>query len=294
MKFACGSNFDIINLECGVNLIENKKKKTGGKDYYKKYGRCSFEIFQDQLNKTTSNFGQLDNNIINININDSNNDNDKYLKTEFDLPPLNLKKMRREKTEYEIKNIEPNVAGDILNVKTKNLKLALSSLDLINENNIKGINEQNLDKQINILKNNNIKEIKKEKDKKDFGDINVFNKTLMKNKLWGDPNESFKNTPYMTRKDPIKPNKKLLQKEISHNELNRSPRRRLPPISPTLKLYEEQANQMNNGKNNIKNKSKKKLKEMKNLNLSKDSLENNKNKYFTANTSGVYNINNNE
>ena len=77
-KFASGSNFEIMNPECGVNLIENKKRKTGGKDYYQKYGRCSFEIFQDQLNKTSSGLYRInDNNIINININDDKNNNAK-------------------------------------------------------------------------------------------------------------------------------------------------------------------------------------------------------------------------
>ena len=290
MKFASGSNFDIINLECGVNLIENQKKKTGGKDYFQKYGRCSFEIFQEKLNKTSTNFFGLNNNdIINVNINDE----DKSVKTNIDLPPLNIKKLKREKTEYEMKRTGPNSTNNIINLKTKNLKLALNNLDLINENKIKKLNENNIENKINFLKNIGTKE-KDINIKKDLGAINIFNKTLMKNKLWGDPNESFKNSPYMTRKDPIKPNKKFLQKEISQNELNRSPRRRLPPISPTLQLYEEQVNQMNIGKNNIKNKAKKKLKEMKNLNLSKDSLYNNKSKYYTANTSGVNNINNNE
>ena len=204
--------------------------------------------------------------------------------------------MRREKTEYEIKNTEPNAMNNFINLKTKNLKLALSSLDLINENNIKEINKHNLDKKNILLKANNIKEIKRDidKDKKDFGDINVFNKTLMKNKLRGDPNESFKNNPYMTRKYPIKPDKKFIQKEISQNELNRSPRKRLPPISSALKLYEEQVHKIGSNKNNIKNKSKNTLKEMHNLNVSKDSLYDNKSKYFTSNTSGVNNINNNE
>ena len=271
IKFASGSNFEIMNLECGVNLIEDKKKKSGGKDFFQKYGRCSFEIFQDQLNKTS-----LNNNLININVNNSDSDNDKHMKTEIGLPPLNIKKMKREKTEYNIKNTEPNVTNNILNLKTKNLKIALSNLDLINEKNIREINGKNLEK-INLLKNNSIKNIKK--DKKDFGEINIFNRTLMKNKLWGDPNESFQNL-YMTNKYPVKPENTFLKREISQNELNHSPRRRLPPISSAVKLFEEQTNQYNN----TNNKAKKKLKDIKNHNLSKDSLYENKSKYFISKT----------
>ena len=278
MKFASGSNFDIINLECGVNLIENQKKKTGGKDYFQKYGRCSFEIFQEKLNKTSTNFFGLNNNdIINVNINDE----DKSVKTNIDLPPLNIKKLKREKTEYEMKRTGPNSTNNIINLKTKNLKLALNNLDLINENKIKKLNENNIENKINFLKNSGTKE-KDINIKKDLGAINIFNKTLMNNKLWGDPTESFQNQ-YITRKFPIKPEKKYLIKEKSQNELNHSPRTRLPPI---LTAMNEQDNKIENSKFSFNKKVKKKLKDLKKQNLSKDSLYENKSKKFL---SGFYN-----
>ena len=52
-KYASGSNFNLIKLECGVELTENKRKKSGGKNYFEKYGRFSYELFQNRLNKTT-------------------------------------------------------------------------------------------------------------------------------------------------------------------------------------------------------------------------------------------------
>ena len=272
MKFASGSNFDIINLECGVNLIENQKKKTGGKDYFQKYGRCSFEIFQEKLNKTSTNFFGLNNNdIINVNINDE----DKSVKTNIDFPPLNIKKLKREKTEYEMKRTGPNSTNNIINLKTKNLKLALNNLDLINENKIKKLNENNIENKINFLKNIGTKE-KDINIKKNLGAINIFNKTLMNNKLWGDPTESFQNQ-YITRKFPIKPEKKYLIKEKSQNKLNHSPRKRLPPI---LTAMNEQDNKIEKSKFSFNKKVKKKLKDLKKQNLSKDSLYENKSKNF--------------
>ena len=273
LKFASGSNFEIMNLECGVNLIENKKKKTGGKDYFQKYGRCSFEIFQDQLNKTNSFYQQGNLNIININASDSED----YIKTEISLPPVKAKKLKREKTDYEIKISEPNFGNNMLNSKTKNLKAALSNLDLINEKKFNEFTKTNYEnKNWDILKNNNMKG--GEKEKINLGEINIFNKSLMKNKLWGDPNES--QSPYMTRKYPIKP-EKFLQREKSQDKLNNSPRKRLPPINSAIKLYNLQVSQTQNGGFHlIKNKNN--FKEIKNINLSKDSLYGNKNKNFLS------------
>ena len=37
-KYTSGSNFNLIKLECGVELTENKRKKSGGKNYFEKYG----------------------------------------------------------------------------------------------------------------------------------------------------------------------------------------------------------------------------------------------------------------
>ena len=36
-----------MNLECGVNLTENNQKKSGGRDYLHKYGRFSFDIYEN-------------------------------------------------------------------------------------------------------------------------------------------------------------------------------------------------------------------------------------------------------
>lgn len=284
MKFAAGSNFEIINLECGVNLIENKKRRTGGKDFYTKYGRCSFEMFQDQLNKTSTSFYGLDKNIINVDVREEKNQK----KTEMELPPVKKKKLNKGKSDLEIKITENNIPNNVMSLKTKNLKIALNNLDLINENKLKEMSENNLEnKKVDILKNNNMKK----KDKKDLGTINIFNKTLMKTKLWGDPSQSFQ-SQYMTRKFPIKPSHKYTVKENYQKEfhyLNQSPRRRLPPIPTNMKSFEEQVNKTETGNMSFNKNSKIKLKELKKKNLSKDSLYEDKRKNNLSSTSGFYN-----
>ena len=291
MKFASGSNFEIMNLECGVNLIEKNRKKSGGKDYFHKYGRCSYEIFQNQLNKTSTGFytEQLGNNFINININDENDNSEENLKTDIGkkgtgLPPLSpLKKkiMKKERTEYDLRNISSNEKNKFINLRIKNLKYALNNLDLIDEKKLK---ENNIENKINYFKNGNDKDIKKSK--KDLGEINIFNKTLMENKFWGESRDSHKNMAIAVR-FPVKLEKKYLQREVNPNLLNHLPRKRLPPISSAVKLFSENMNQTEGGINNA-NRNKKKLKELRNQNLSKDSLYENKRKMFLSNASGFY------
>ena len=289
MKFASGSNFEIMNLECGVNLIEKNRKKSGGKDFFHKYGRCSYEIFQNQLNKTSSGFftGQLNNNFINININDENDNSGINMKTEIGkkgtglppLSPLKKKRMKKERTEYDLRKTSSNEKNKYINLKIKNLKYALNNLDLIDENKLR---ENNIENKINYFKNGNDKDIKKAK--KDFGEINIFNKTLMGNKLWGESRDSHKNMAIAVR-FPVKLEKKFLQREVNSNLLDHLPRNRLPPISSAVKLFSENLNQTEGGKNNT-SRNKKKLKDLRNQNLSKDSLY--ENKMFLSNTSGFY------
>ena len=43
-----------MNPVCGVNLTENKKTKSGGKDFFHKYNKYSIQVFEETLNKTIS------------------------------------------------------------------------------------------------------------------------------------------------------------------------------------------------------------------------------------------------
>ena len=46
-----GSNFDLMNMAIGVRIEENKKVKSGGKDFYLKYNKYSIETYNNQLKK---------------------------------------------------------------------------------------------------------------------------------------------------------------------------------------------------------------------------------------------------
>ena len=49
-----GSCFDLISLEVGVNITEDKKYKTGGKDFFKKFNKYSLDSYNRQLKDTIS------------------------------------------------------------------------------------------------------------------------------------------------------------------------------------------------------------------------------------------------
>jgi hypothetical protein len=126
MKYASGSNFGIMNPEIGVNIMEEKRIKSGGKDFYKKFNKYSVEIFQDQLSKTTSNF---------------------YPKNKEKIEDISETKKRRgslssvrEKIKKDMDNVltnsrQPTEDNNTLSLKTKNLKIALENLDLVLEDN---------------------------------------------------------------------------------------------------------------------------------------------------------------
>ena len=291
MKFASGSNFELMNLECGVNLIEKNRKKSGGKDFFKKYGRCSYEIFQNQINKTSTGFytEQFDSDIINININDDNKSNDieNNMKSNIEenkkgltsFTPLKI--LKKEKTEYDLGNSISSIdKSKYLNLKTNNLSNALSLLDLIDENKLIGNNLRNKN---NILKDRN-KSLKNLR--KNYREINVFNKSLMGNKYWGESSESHSNLSFALRL-PVKPEEKFLKREVSKNVLNHLPRKRLPPISSAIRLYSEQANKTQFGQFNIF-RTKKNLKDLKQQNLSKDNIIEDRKKYHLSNTGSFF------
>ena len=225
MRFAAGSNFKIINPEVGVSIIEDKRIKTGGKDFFKKYNRFSLEVFQDQLNKTaTNNFFPT----ITEPSNPSNTITDKKKKKNSVI--LNQRVIKE--VEQELNDIkEPNEDNNILSLKTKNLKIALQNLDLITEGEEKNItNKKMINK--NFIKNTMNKF---GKTKTDFNEMNIFAKTLMGSSNWG--GDIF--TPdkkEIHHKKPKKPQENELQKELPAKLLKHMPRKRLPPIVNTFKI----------------------------------------------------------
>ena len=197
---AAGSNFEIMNPECGVNLKEDQKTKFGGKDFFRKYNKYSFELFEETLNKTiSSNFysGQRNsffntnpnNNINNTNNNISNNVNRnlkklKSKKIKDDITNSTVGNNNNEKKNINLNSMIPNEINDKLLVKAKNLKLALNNLDLISEHDEKYFSEKKKNK--NIIKKNKFFSDFFKKNRNNYEEINKFAKTLVGSDNWGD------------------------------------------------------------------------------------------------------------
>ena len=268
-KYASGSNYNLIKLECGVELTENKRKKSGGKNYFEKYGRLSFELFQNKLNKTTSEY--FSSNELKEKTNDSSNkektENEKNKKESLKISKslknemLAKKELIRQKSEYDAKFDINNTTNDFMNVKAKNLKIVMNDLDLMKdfELNIETENNFMPQSKYNFFKNKMNKDFKSSK--KDLRAINDFNKTVLKNDLWGDPHNSNINEN-MYNKQPFHFSHKT-KKYINYPIIG-LPRQRFPPIT-SIKLKNNN-NMIKGGMN---------FRKVKIKNLSKDNINDN-------------------
>ena len=223
LKYAAGSNFKIMNPEVGVSIIEDKKVKSGGKDFFKKFNKFSLEIFQDQLSKTASTtfFPKI------TDQNENNNINEKAKKRGSIFKQNAIKEIDPKLIEKQ-----PHEDNNVLSLKTKNLKIALENLDLISEQREKELNSTNNKKLIN---KNVIKKTRNKLDqiKFDYNEMNVFAKTLMGTHNWGMEIYSERKKEFF-HKMPKKPEGYELQRELPVNLLKHMPRKRLPPIAKVI------------------------------------------------------------
>ena len=240
---ASGSNFEIMNPECGVTLKENEKTKEGGKDFYSKYNKYSLEVYEETLNRTISSnfYSNQKNSIMTSNINNNNN-----TVVNKSLKKLKSKRIKddainevKDDKNINNKNINlmvPNEVNNRIQVKAKNLKLALNDLDLIKERDEKYFSAKKKNK--NIIKKNNIfSDYLAKKNRNKYDEINKFAKTLVGSGKWGDSLFPLKR-PQGDFKKPQKPQSIELKRELPLNLLNHLPRKRLPPL--------EISNRMNN------------------------------------------------
>ena len=226
-----GSNFDLMLPECGVNLIEEKKSKSGGKDYFLKYNKYSLQFFEETFNRTiSSNFYQ---NKMNDMLRNANAKSSKNLKDQL-MESIKEKDSSKKIINNDMKTIMPSESSDKLLVKTKNLKKVLNELDLIAEGDEKFLlDKKNRNK--NILKRKKIMMSFRKHSKKDLKEIDKFAKTLMGGENWG--NNVFKTISNIKKniKQPTKPIFDELKREVPATLLNHLPRKRLPPIINKLK-----------------------------------------------------------
>ena len=226
-----GSNFDLMLPECGVNLIEEKKSKSGGKDYFLKYNKYSLQFFEETFNKTiSSNFYQ---NKMNDLLNIGNSKSKKNIKDQL---KESIKEIGSDKKiiNNDMNTIMPSESNDKLFVKTKNLKMALNELDLITEGDEK-LTLDNKNRNKNILKRKKIVMSFRKHSKKDYKEIDKFAKTLMGGENWGNNIYKTKDSIKQNIKQPTKPIFDELKREVPATLLNRMPRKRLPPIINKLK-----------------------------------------------------------
>ena len=240
-----GSNFDIMNPSCGVNLTENKKTKSGGKDFFNKYNKFSIKAFEETLNRTiSSNFYQNNMTTNFLNINNNVTSLKKKAIKEKTLGLNNPEKELEKKTKPVSKknNINLSASNELnqqMKVKAKNLKLALKNLDLITEGELRYLSGSGnkLHKSKDIIKRKQFIIDFDKKEKKDYEEIDSFAKTLLGIKNWGD-NLISKTKLRKHFRIPKKPVYDDLKKEVPMTLLNRLPRKRLPPINVINKLKE--------------------------------------------------------
>ena len=273
-KFASGSNFNLIKLECGVDLTENRKKKSGGKNYFEKYGRFSYELYQNRLNKTMS-----ENFILNelkeaINNDMKNEENENGFKRKDNIKKsyrkniglIPNKELIREKSDYEAIYEVDNIDDNNLKIKAKKLKIVMNNLDLMKDFQMNNDSEKNqtYHTKFNFFKNKINQNFKKGKN--DLREINNFNKTVMKNNFWGEPENQ-----NMKENINIKPPLHFLHslKKKVYYPIIGLPRQRLPPIS-TIRV---------NNFNMIKSGSGTNFQKIKINNLSKDDIKDDEKKH---------------
>jgi len=210
-----GSVFDRIKLEVGVSMKENKKFKTGGKDYFLKYNKYSLELYDKKLKDTIStnsfmntHYNAMSNTDYQRNFNSSldnfNNTGNNF--KEGSQTSTSLFK-KNNVTHNNLKSSEMNLSDLSLNPLIKlngamSLRSTINDLDLIDE---KELMDQKLNRK-NIFKERmNLKSLKKKKAQ--LNEMNEFTTTLLSDNRW--------KTGYNKQKlEPLKIPQKPLQKEI--------------------------------------------------------------------------------
>ena len=236
-----GSNFDIMSPECGVNVTEEKKTKSGGKDFFHKYNKFSIQVFEETLNRTIS-ANMYQNQINNI----LNNHNVMSLKKKKTIKDIILETAKGKEEDNKKTNNKDNNANNSvpkepnnkLSLKTKNLKMALNSLDLITESDEKYLLEKKDYKNKDIIKRKQFIIDFNKQEQKDYEEINKFAKTILGNENWGVNVDRKNNLIKQNFRRPQKPVFDDLKKELPFTILNHLPRKRLPPINVINRLKE--------------------------------------------------------
>ena len=237
--YPIGSLFDKINLEIGVTMKENKKFKSGGKDFFLKYNKYSLETYNKKLKDNLSNFSIKTLYNLNSNSDLKNNFNESIISNNLGLQ-TSISLFKKNNSEINLtKNSELNSSLNPLIKLTGNfsLKSTLNDLDLINENNfinLKKLNRKNIFKEKTSV-NNQIK----------YNEMNEFTSNLISNEKWG--NNVFKNQKkFNPIKMPFKPLKREIEKEIGKgNIILRNREMHIHQFSKSMKNFAINNNKFN-------------------------------------------------
>ena len=202
-----GSCFDRIHLEIGVSMKENKKFKTGGKDFFIKYNKYSIETYNKKLKDTLSanktQYNMFSNSELkkDFNFNESVTSNfNQGSQTSIMFKKSNITDMNSIKTFEMTSSLNPLIK---LN-GTSSLRLTMNDLDLISESEIANFKQH---------RKNIFKEKTKSLGNKELNEMNKFTSTLVSNDKWGS-NILGNGKKLVPIKMPNKPLKKEIEREI--------------------------------------------------------------------------------
>lgn len=229
-----GSCFDLISLEVGVNITEDKKYKTGGKDFFKKFNKYSLDSYNRQLKDTiSSNMSMINTNPVFTSANILTNTDYNY-QTNLTEPnqTMTSKKPLFQQTMFRTSKLTSLNNSIKMSNNGFSLSSAMEGLDLLASRLEKSdrANQKNIFKEKNRTNNSmNTKELK---------EMNKFAVTLMSDN-WGSELRGNK-TRLNLGKTAFKPAMKEIAKEIG--SIKQLPRVRGIKMMNTMTLLNRKKN----------------------------------------------------
>ena len=229
-----GSCFDLISLEVGVNITEDKKYKTGGKDFFKKFNKYSLDSYNRQLKDTiSSNMSMINTNPVLTSANILTNTDYNY-QTNLTEPnqTMTSKKPLFQQTMFRTSKLTSLNNSIKMSNNGFSLSSAMEGLDLLGSRLKKSdrANQKNIFKEKNRTNNSmNTKELK---------EMNKFAVTLMSDNFGSELRGN--KTRLNLGKTAFKPAMKEIAKEIG--SIKQLPRVRGTKMMNTMTLKKKKKN----------------------------------------------------
>ena len=229
-----GSCFDLISLEVGVNITEDKKYKTGGKDFFKKFNKYSLDSYNRQLKDTiSSNMSMINTNPVFTSANILTNTDYNY-QTNLTEPnqTMTSKKPLFQQTMFRTSKLTSLNNSIKMSNNGFSLSSAMEGLDLLASRLEKSVraNQKNIFKEKNRTNNSmNTKELK---------EMNKFAVTLMSDNFGSELRGN--KTRLNLGKTAFKPAMKEIAKEIG--SIKQLPRVRGTKMMNTMTLLNRKKN----------------------------------------------------